>query len=367
MFPQMKVISLSEPLEQVDRVFVRSRGRKLIYFGGCDYYRLSNDPAIMRSAVRAIEKGRMLNVAASRVTTGNHPIYEQLEAALREFFKVKGAVLTATGYTANLVIAQAMAGRFSHALIDDRAHPSLRDATRFLDCPVFQYEHRSAASAAQAVARCGPLAKIILLTDGVFAHDGGFASLPELLQALPRDGMLLLDDAHGAGVLGKNGRGTVEHFGVRDKRIVRAITLSKAFGAYGGAVLGTKPLCDAIVARSGLFAGSTPPPLPMAAAAVAALAAVAGNDPMRARLGRNLKLIGKDVPIISVTPRSVSEATRLKTRLLKAGIFPSLIRYPNGPTTGYFRFAIASEHTPEQVQRLLHTLEEAISNQPSNQ
>jgi 8-amino-7-oxononanoate synthase len=354
----MTAISLSEPLQQVDRVFVRYQGRKLLYFGGCDYYRLGNDPVIMRCAVRTIEKERMLNVAASRVTTGNHPIYEKLEAALRAFFKVKEALLTATGYTTNLVVAQAMAGQFSHALIDERAHPSLRDATRFLECPVIHYRHRDGASAAEAGRRCGPLARIMLLTDGVFAHDGTLAPLRELLKALPRDGMLLLDDAHGAGVLGKSGRGTVEHFGVRDKRIVRAITLSKAFGAYGGAVLGEKNLYDAIVARSPLFAGSTPPPLPMAEAAFAALATVGGNDAMRARLQRNLKLIGKDVPIISITPRSASEAARLKRRLLKAGIFPSLIRYPNGPTTGYFRFAISSEHTPKQVQALLEAIKQ---------
>jgi 8-amino-7-oxononanoate synthase len=354
MFFPMKRISLAEPLEQIDRVFVRYRGRKLIYFGGCDYYRLASSPHVIRAAARALKKD-ILNVAASRITTGNHPVYEQLEAALQVFFKGDRAVLTSTGYTANLVIAQALAGQFSHALIDERAHPSLGDATRFLDCPVLQYKHRDAAHAARAVVRCGPLAKVILLTDGVFAHDGTLAPLPELLQALPRDGMLLLDDAHGAGVLGKNGRGTVEHFAVRDKRIVRAITLSKAFGAYGGAVLSDAHLAGAIVARSALFAGSTPPPLPMAAAAVAALATVGANDP-RARLRRNLKLIGKEVPIISITPRSVFEAARLKTRLLKAGIFPSLIRYPNGPATGYFRFAISSEHTAEQVQRLLDTI-----------
>jgi 8-amino-7-oxononanoate synthase len=348
----MKGISLAEPLEQVDRVFVRHRGRKLLYFGGCDYYRLASSPQLIRAATHAMGKGS-LNVAASRVTTGNHPIYEQLEAALSVFFKVEQALVTATGYAADLVIAQAVVGQFSHAIVDERAHPSLRDATRFLDCPVLQYKHRDPPSAARAVARCGPLAKIILLTDGVFAQDGTLAPLPELLKALPRDGTLLLDDAHGAGVLGKNARGTVEHFGIRDQRIVRAITLSKAFGAYGGAVLGDRRICDTIVTRSALFAGSTPPPLPMAAAAVCALASVAGDDPMRARLQRNLKLIGKDVPIISVTPRTASAAARLKARLLKAGIFPSLIRYPNGPATGYFRFAVSSEHTPEQVQRLM--------------
>jgi 7-keto-8-aminopelargonate synthetase-like enzyme len=354
--PPVKALALAEPLEQIDRVWVRYRGRKLLYFGGCDYYRLASDPVIARCAVRAIEKEGLLNVAASRVTTGNHPVYEQLEAALAIFFRVPAALLTSTGYAADLVIAQALAGQFSHAVIDERVHSSLKDAARFLDCPVLEYKHRDARHAAQTMVRCGPHAKIILLTDGVFAHDGTLAPLRELLKALPPDAVLLLDDAHGAGVLGKNGRGTVEHFRIQDKRIVRAITLSKAFGAYGGAVLGNRKLYGRIVERSDLFAGSTPPPLPMAVAAVAALATVAGSDSLRARLRRNLKLIGKDVPILTLAPRTAPEADRLKRRLLAAGIFPSFIRYPGGPLNGYFRFAISSEHTADQIKRLLDAI-----------
>ena len=354
--PPVKALALAEPLEQFDRVWVRYRGRKLIYFGGCDYFRLASHPVIARCVVRAIKKEGLLNVAASRVTTGNHPLYEKLEAALRVFFKVDAVLLTSTGYTADLVIAQALAGRFSHAIIDERSHSSLKDAAHFLDCPVLEYKHRDARHAAQTVARCGPHAKIILLTEGVFAQDGTLAPLPELLKALPRDGTLLLDDAHGAGVLGKNGRGAVEYFGLRDKRIVRAITLSKAFGTYGGAVLGNRKLCQSIVERSELFAGSTPPPLPLAAAAITALSTVASDRSLRARLQRNLKLLGRDVPILSIAPKTAAEAARIKKRLLAAGIYPSFIRYPNAPASGYFRLAISSEHTPAQIKRLLEAI-----------
>lgn len=344
--------SLPEPVEQSGRVHVRHRGRKLLYFGGCDYYRLARDPHIKQSATRALKRDG-LNVAASRVTTGNHPIYEQLEAALCIFFKVDAALVTSTGYTANLVIAQALAGEFSHAVIDERAHPSLKDAARFLDCPVIDYKHRDAKHAAQSIARCGKFARVALLTDGVFAHDGSLAPLPELLRALPHDGMLLLDDAHGAGVLGKNGRGTMEHFGVRDTRIVRAITLSKAFGAFGGAVLASKKLCARIVARSGLFAGSTPPPLPLAAAAGTALTTIERDDRLRTRLKDHCKLIGREFPLVAVVPKTAAEASRLEQELLRAEIFPSLIRYPGGPAADFFRFALSSEHTREQIERLL--------------
>jgi len=348
-------IALAVSIEQVDRVFMRADGRKLVYFGGCDYYRLASNPHVLRAAARCLTKAP-LNVAASRITTGNHSIYEQLEGALKVFFKVEDVLLAPTGYAANLIVAQALAGEFSHVLVDEQAHPSLKDAARFLDCPILQYQHRDVAHASQTVGRCGPAAKVILLTDGVFGHDGTLAPLPELMKALPKDGMLLLDDAHGAGVLGKNGRGTVEYFGISDRRIIRTITLSKAFGAYGGGVLASRRLCRKIVAQSALFAGSTPLPIPLAAAGFAAAAIIARDTAMRKRLRHNLKLIGKDVPILSVTPATSTEADRLKKRLVKAGIFPSFIRYPNGPTSGYFRFAISSEHTPEQIEKLLATI-----------
>jgi 7-keto-8-aminopelargonate synthetase-like enzyme len=345
-----KLISLGPALEQIDRVFVRVNDRNLIYFGGCDYYRLASNPSILRAATRRLTKAP-LNVAASRVTTGNHWAYEQLEAALGAFFKVEDVLLAPSGYAANLMVAQALCGEFAQAVIDEGAHPSLKDATRFLNCPVVEYKHRDAKDAAQRIARGG--GKTILMTDGVFAHDGTLAPLPELLKALPENGTLLLDDAHGAGVLGSNGRGTVEHFGIRDSRIIRTITLSKAFGAYGGAVLASRRVCKKIVARSGLFAGSTPLPPPLAAAAFAAAATIAGDTAMRNRLRRNLKLIGKETPIIAITPSTTEERNRLRKRLLKAGIFPSFIRYPSGPASGYFRFAISSEHTPEQIGKLL--------------
>ena len=241
-------------------------------------------------------------------------------------------------------------------MIDEHAHASLKDAAQFFNCPVIEYKHRDPIHAAQGIARCGQFARIALLTDGVFAHDGSIAPLPELISALPPDGMLLLDDAHGAGVLGKNARGTAEHFSMRDKRMVRSITLSKAFGAFGGAVLGSKQICRRIVSHSRLFAGSTPPPLPLARAAIYALANVQADASLRARLKRNTKMIGREFPILALVPKSDSQAVRLKRDLLKAGIFPSLIHYPGGLRTAYFRFAISSEHTPEQIERLLGVL-----------
>src|SRR6185295_18401875 len=115
---------LPRPLQQIDRTFVLAGGRKVSYFGGCDYFRLSSHPLVLAAMVEGVQSFG-LNVAASRKTTGNHRLYELLEERLAEFFGVEAAVLVSLGYVSNLAVAQALAGQFTHALIDDGAHNSL--------------------------------------------------------------------------------------------------------------------------------------------------------------------------------------------------------------------------------------------------
>jgi 7-keto-8-aminopelargonate synthetase-like enzyme len=356
-----------EPLQQVDRTYVRLGNRKLSYFAGCDYFRLASHPQVLAALMSGLKRYG-LNVAASRLTTGNHVLYGQLEQELADFFEAENATLVSSGYLANLVAAQALAGSFSHALLDDNAHPSLSDAARFLECPVVQFKHRDAEALAQAVRRCGPGAKIILLTDGMFSRDGAAAPLEEYLAVLPKDAWLMVDDAHGAGVLGRTGQGTLEHAQVRRARIVQTITLSKAFGVYGGAILATAALRRRILERSLLFVGSTPLPLPLANAARESVRLLRRDKPLRARLTRNgtqtkesvrragVPLADMPGPIIPIFPESRASAQKLKRRLLAAGIHPPFIQYPGGPPSGYFRFVISSEHTPEQLERLVKAL-----------
>ena len=227
----------AEPLQQVDRTWVRCGRRRLSYFSGCDYFRLASDPRVL-AAVQEGLKRFGLNVAASRVTTGNHALYQKLENRLAAFFLAEDALLLPTGFAASLAAAQGLAGSFTHALVDERAHVCLQDAARLLGCPMLRFRHRDAADLARVVGTCGRRAKPILVTDGLFARDGSVAPLKEYLAALPPGGMLLVDDAHAAGVIGAHGRGSLEHCGVPRDRIIQTITLSKAFGVYGGAVLG---------------------------------------------------------------------------------------------------------------------------------
>jgi len=356
-------------LQQVDRTYVLYRDRKLIYFGGCDYFRLSSHPAVV-TAIHSGLKKYGLSVAASRKTTGNHSLHEKLEARLAGFFGAPDAVLLSNGYATNLVLAQALAGKFSHALIDERAHGSLVDAAVFFDCPIIRFPYRDAAAVTRIVQRIGQQSRPVLLTDGMFSHDGELAPINAYLRVLPRDAAILLDDAHGAGTLGKTGKGTVEQPGVRSNRIIQTISLSKAFGVYGGAVLGQRSLCNRIRERSRLFGGNTPLPLPLVNAALRAVQIVKSDKSLRLRLERNLRYVKGELcrtgfaiadtpsPIISVVPRRARDVLRLSKSLLARQIYPSFIRYPGGAASGYFRFAISSEHSLEQLGNLVRVLSE---------
>jgi 7-keto-8-aminopelargonate synthetase-like enzyme len=357
---------MPDPLQQVDRTWVIWKNRKLSYFAGCDYFRLASHPAVIESVKKGLAQYG-LNVAASRLTTGHHILYARIEAALADFFNAPAALLVGNGYATNLIAAQALCDDFSHVLIDARAHGSLRDATRFFRRPVVEFKHRDPADLAR---RLLGKSKPLVLTDGVFSHSGEVAPLREYLKALPRTGMILLDDAHSAGVLGAGGGGTVEYAGVPRRRVIQTITLSKAFGVYGGAIICQRAMREKIVAGSRMFAGTTPVPLPLANAALTSIRLLRTDQSFRCRLSQNVNYVksalrasgmdvpGSPAPIVAVIPRSPRETQALRKRLLSRKVYPSLIRYPGAPANGYFRFVISSEHSRAQLDDLIAGLYE---------
>ena len=354
-------------LQQIERTFVRFHGQKLSYFSGCDYYRLASHPRVQAALKRGLEKYG-LNVAASRLTTGNHLLYNQLEATLAAFFGAKSCTLAPTGYLSNIIAAQALSGQFSHALVDKASHPSLNAAALSLNCPILQFEHRNPDDAARCASRCGPGSKIILLTDGMFSRNGAVAPLDQYRKRLPKDAWILVDDAHGAGVLGKTGRGSLEFNGVSRRQVIQTITLSKAFGVYGGAILSEPALREQILRRSHTLAGSTPLPLPLVAASIESANILNKGAGFRKRLANNTALVKTALqstgiispdfpgPVIMWAPKHARQIASLKNKLLQAKIYPPFIVYPGGPPLGYFRFTFSSEHTREQLSNLISVL-----------
>ncbi len=351
-----------EPLELVGLNEVRWRGRTLAQFSGCDYFRLARDSRLAVAAKKSLaETG--LNVSASRLTTGDRVIYHQLETALAKFFRAEAALVLSDGYLAPLAVAQAFAGEFSHAFVDELAHGALLDAAKMLGCPVKKFPHRDAAALEKFFARGGKNFRPIILTDGMFSADGAVAPLRAYLRILPRGGVILVDDAHGGGVLGAHGRGTLEFENVSRERVIQCGTLSKAFGAFGGVVLGARALRKKILARSRSFGGATPLPPPLAGAALAALKILSADRSRRRKLSANAAWLRQQLnkagwnipetpgPIVRLPVLKAAEELRLKKRLLAAGIYPPFLKY-GAATHGTFRFVVSSEHTRVQLQLL---------------
>ncbi len=272
------------------------------------------------------------------------------------------------GYLAPIAAAQALAGEFTHAFADEFAHGALVDAARMLNCPVKKFRHRDAADLKKLLLKYSQNARPIVLTDGLFAHDGSVAPLREYLKILPARGMILVDDAHGAGVLGATGKGSLEHEGVSRQRIIQCATLSKAFGVYGGVVLASRALREKILGRSRSFIGTTPLPPPLAGAALASLKILQNEPIRRKKLFRNLSYVrtklcaaGWEIsempgPIIRLPAINGQAVNDLKKRLLAAGIYPPFLKYSDASAQGIFRFVIASEHKRVHLDKLIAVL-----------
>ncbi|HEX9048170.1 MAG TPA: aminotransferase class I/II-fold pyridoxal phosphate-dependent enzyme, partial [Verrucomicrobiae bacterium] len=284
------------------------------------------------------------------------------------------AVFLPDGYLAPLVAAQAIADESTHVFIDEYAHAALLDAARAFPGSAKTFKHRDAASLRRLLVKLGSHARPIVLTDGMFAHDGSVAPLREYLKILPRRSLILVDDAHGAGVLGATGRGSLEFAAVGRQRIIQCATLSKAFGAYGGVVLGSRALREKILARSRAFIGATPVPPPLAGAALAGLKILQAEPARRERLFENaaylrtrLRRAGWEIsetpgPIVRLPSSTEKQAGQLKTRLLAAGIYPPFLKYGKAAAQGVFRIVVSSEHTRGELNQLIAALQPYTSN-----
>lgn len=346
-------------LRRLGPTIVESRGRRLVYFGGSDYFGFSWRREV-RAAFHAAAERMSLSPSASRLTTGTDPLHVQLEAELSRFFGCEAATVTAAGYLAPLVAAQALAGEFTHALIDERAHGSLKDAAVLSGARVMSFRRDDPGSLPAAIRRARRRSRILVLCDGVSPTEGTVPPLGAMLEALPASARLLVDDAHGVGVLGAHGRGVLEHLGVSDRRVILTATLSKAFGAAGGVVLGRHLLRREILERSRAFAGANALALPFCAAALRALQLLETEGAtLRRKLSANVRLVSPIAvgPIVSVAPRGAKAVESLRKRLLAAGIYPPLIRYAGGPAERFFRFAITTEHTSQQLAALRKSIE----------
>lgn len=359
------------PVESSTATTVKVNGRELLAFGGCNYLGLANRPEVHAGLVAAMSKYG-ISTTASRETTGNTLIHEELEAALSEFTGQESSILSAEGYTANFMCAQALTDDLRVAIIDSNSHRSIRNAATSAGMFVFEFEHLNPDSAAWLIRQHAD-AGVAIMTDSVFAADGAIAPLRELLSILPAQrSALVVDDCHGFCVLGPGGRGAVPHLGIDDPRVCITTTLAKGLGCYGGTVLGRSRFIRTVRERAWVYRSSTPVPPPLAGAALAAVKWVQGNGSIVTTLRENIKRMRsimehlglstppQDIPIFTFYLDNDARNQSVHDQLLAEGILAPLIEYPGGPCERYFRVVINAMHTAADIERLGDRLERAL-------
>jgi 8-amino-7-oxononanoate synthase len=345
-------------------------GCPVLAFCSNDYLGLASDPALVAAAQ---EGARLYGVGsgASSLINGHMMPHAALERRLAEFTGMERALLFSTGYMANLGIVPALAGRGDAIFCDQLNHASLIDAARLSRADINIYPHLDVAALGRALASSQARRKLIV-TDSLFSMDGDLAPLPDLLALTERhDSLLLVDDAHGFGVLGPQGRGAAAHFGVSSPRLLYMGTLGKAAGAAGAFVAGAENAIEWILQKARTYIFSTAEPPLIAHTLLKSIDLIEQGEGRRLHLAslitqlRNslqLKrwgLLHSETAIQPLLIGGNAETMDLANRLLDRGIWVPAIRPPTVPHgTARLRIALSAAHTEEHVARLTESIME---------
>ena len=359
-----------EPLEGAEALV---DGRKVVLFGTNDYLGLSRHPAVVRAAAEAAERSGAGSTGA-RLTTGTRPEHEALERELAELKGAEAALFFGSGYQTALGAIPALVGRGDLILSDTLNHASLIDGCRLSRAEVRVYRHNNATHAAELLADRHRYRRALLITDGVFSMDGDLAPLPELAELCERtDTWLMVDDAHGTGVLGETGAGTVQHFGLEGRVPIQLGTASKALGAEGGFIAGSRELIDYLRNRARSWIFSTAPTPATVAAVRAALRVLRAEPEHRLALTQNaprlregLRAAGVQAldgitPIVPVILGDATAALRASVELEAAGLFIPAIRPPTVPEgTARLRICVSATHTEAMIDRAVAEISRVV-------
>ncbi|MEP7242910.1 MAG: 8-amino-7-oxononanoate synthase [Gammaproteobacteria bacterium] len=344
-------------------------GRKVVDFSSNDYLGLARHPEIAK-AMSDCAASDGCGSGASHLVTGHSTQHQRLEEELAEFTGRQRALLFSTGYMANLAALCTLAERGEVVALDRLSHASLIDATLLSGARFSRFAHGDPADA-ERVLKEHPGAATVLATDGVFSMDGDFARVPTLARiARAYKAWLVVDDAHGLGVLGATGRGVLEHFDLGPTDVpVLVGTLGKAFGSFGAFVAGSSDLIELLTQKARTYIYTTALPPPVAAASRKALE-ISQREPWRrervlalaarfraAARQLDLHLASSDTPIQPVVLGHAEAAVRAQNELLEAGFLVVAIRPPTVPTgTARLRITFTASHTEDQVDALVEAL-----------
>jgi 8-amino-7-oxononanoate synthase len=344
-------------------------GARLIDFSSNDYLGLAHHPALAE-AMSACAARCGSGSGASHLVTGHGQEHAHLEEELAAFTGRERALLFSTGYMANLAVMSSLLARGERVLLDRLSHASLIDGARLSGAKLRRYGHADPASAARLLA-ADPGHTALIATDGVFSMDGDLAPLPQLSRlAQAQDAWLVVDDAHGLGVVGASGRGVLEHFALGSDAVpVLVGTLGKAFGSFGAFVAGSATLIEFLIQKARAYIYTTALPQPVAAATRAALALAQAEGWRRERLQQltarfraaaldaGVPLGASTTPIQPIVLGSAQAALTAQRALQEAGFWVVAIRPPTVPAaSARLRVTLSALHTDEEVDTLVEHL-----------
>ena len=370
LYRPMRVLSSPQAAEVV------VDGAELISLSSNNYLGLATHPKLKEAAI-ATTRDFGAGSGAVRTIAGNMTIHERLETELADFKHVEAVLTFQSGFTANTGVIPVVAGENDLIVSDALNHASIIDGMRMSKAPRVVFPHkdtaalrellREARSKGRADAGGRPYRLILVGTDGVSSMDGDIAPLPEIVAAAEEFGAaVMVDDAHASGVLGRNGRGTVDHFDLHGRVHIQVGTLSKAIGVLGGYVAGSQALRDMLIQRARPFLFSTSHPPAVAAACLAAIQVLRDEPELIDRLWANttyfkgeLRRLGFDTgasetPITPVMMGDSAMAGRFSQRLFEEGVFAQAVVYPTVPLDrARIRTIVTAEHSTEQLDLCL--------------
>ncbi len=346
-------------------------GREVVLMCSNNYLGLADHPRLLRAAKEAIDRYGT-SAVASRLVSGTMTLHEELEAALARFKGTQAALVFNCGYMANVGIVSSLLGPEDVVFSDELNHASIIDGCRLSRARVVVFPHKD-MNALEALLKREKGRRRMIVVDGVFSMDGDIAPLPDMVELAEDYGALLMvDEAHGTGVLGERGAGTVEHFGLTDRVPIQMGTLGKALGGFGAYVAGSDVLREYLINRARSFIFTTALPPADMAVALEAVRIVWEEPQRRRRLHQNvvylvdgLKSLGFQVTnqgtaIIPVIIGPEDKTMDMSTKLLEYGVFVAGIRPPTVPPgTSRLRVTVMATHAQEDLDKALEAFERA--------
>jgi len=351
-------------------------GKKVINLASNNYLGLTTHPKLREAALEATRKYGV-GSGAVRTIAGTMRIHMELEEKIARFKNVEACVVFQSGFTANAGTVSAILGKEDYIISDELNHASIIDGCRLSRAKILVFRHKDVAHAEEQLASVkSQPGKKLLISDGVFSMDGDISPLPGLCAAAEKYGaIMMVDDAHSSGVLGRNGRGTIDHFGMHGRVDIQVGTLSKAIGALGGYICGTRDLIDYLYHRGRPFLFSTSHPPSVAATCIAAFDVLENEPQLMEQLWVNTRFWKKELGLLGfdiggkTTPASETPITPIiigdgrltmefSRELFKEGVLGTGIAFPTVPEgKARVRTIMTATHTKEQLQRALEVLE----------